>query len=813
MSKAASGESHESQTRFSEITVNGRTLTGPNSAAQRRDSRILLPLAAIARALGDTLAFDLPFRRVRVQRQSGGVADLDVDRGRIDENGSNVLVVSNLGDLVFTPNTDEFVLPLEITAVFFDVSIRYDDVKGVVNIIRSGHLPGSAAGPIGRSRFELYQVDYEIGINRYASSLYQNLVLNGSGRVGDGRFRFSANSSSSFRDLSIRNAAISFERPNGQAYYAGDVGVGGDLQLLTSYIRGASAELPTGEFVLTAFAGRSYSSVFPVGLDQIDHHNVNLSTYDTTIFGSTVSKNTDGKSPSDPWLYSAGAIRFDGAGRQGTVGSGSISYSGSRLKVRGDIAFGRFAAQNRQGSVSAGTSMAFDVVGTFEASEKLAFHARVVRIGSRFIAPQAGMREPIDLRAAGVTWSPVRWLSTSINASVTRRPGDPSYDNRYVTASFAFTPGSELPKFYLSHTESSTNRLNSAAFTIVNASKDLSRARLYFNGTRIRNSGMTTLNALGGIAFSVNESNTLDVSQGVGSRGVLRGFIDWQTNGFMGRLSFGGGVGYSRNDSGTSVYERLSATLKLPRMTSLQVSYYQSSNNPTLMVSIKGLLFKKRESENFLASDPSKMNSYGSVSGRVYHDIDLNGRYDETIDKPHPNAKVRVDGNRFVLTDENGVYNFESITAGDHTTYLDLLSIRADLTLLSEAGNKVRLQPGGRSTVDFRLIRTGRISGQLWYDENENGEFDDGEFPLADVRIVTSSGRDTLTGPDGRFTISDLAPGEHIILIDEKTLPDKTRSSSRSIPVAVLPGKESGDILMAVIPAAAEVRRFPSRAN
>ena len=53
--------------------------------------------------------------------------------------------------------------------------------------------------------------------------------------------------------------------------------------------------------------------------------------------------------------------------------------------------------------------------------------------------------------------------------------------------------------------------------------------------------------------------------------------------------------------------------------------------------------------------------------------------------------------------------------------------------------------------VNFRVVRTGRISGLVWLDTNENGRLDDTERPLADVRVVTGSGRDTLTDGNGYF--------------------------------------------------------------
>ncbi|MFN2502282.1 MAG: hypothetical protein ABR530_09745, partial [Pyrinomonadaceae bacterium] len=195
---------------------------------------------------------------------------------------------------------------------------------------------------------------------------------------------------------------------------------------------------------------------------------------------------------------------------------------------------------------------------------------------------------------------------------------------------------------------------------------------------------------------------------------------------------------------------------------------------------------------------------------RIYQDIDMDGRYTVGRDKPLREVKVRVDGNRYVVSDENGEYRLDALRTGDHNVSLDLLTVRADLTLLDDAARKTNLRPGTESVLDFRLVRTGRISGRIWLDLNENGKLDDGEAPLGDVRVVTASGRDTLTDAEGNFTLSDVAPGEHVILLDEKTLPEKTRSGFRSFTVLVSPGREFADLNLAVIIIPAEIKRFGS---
>ncbi len=804
------------QIRFAEISVNGRPLSGPNSAAHRRDSRILIPAAAVARALGDTLEFDPARRSISVRRQNGDRAEFLAGEGRVIENGANVLSVSNTGEIIFPPNNDEFLLPIEIAAVFFDASIRFDDIKTVVTVIRGAHAPQDITHVNNRSKADLYQIDYEYGLNRYSSATSQNLVVNASGRIGDGRFRLSSSSSStSLQKFSIRNTSFNLERPNGQRYIAGDFGTGADLQFLSTNVRGASVIVPAGKMIVTSFAGRSYSGVFlpqTFETDFVEHRYRGLK-YDTTILGISASTDIAERDGNDPWYYSAGLMRFSSEGRQGSLGTGAINYSTSRFKIRGDAVLGRFSGHDAYGSAFSRSAVAIDIAGTFQTTDDLAFHGRIAHIGRNFLSPQIGVREPVDLKAAGLTWSPAKWFSTSFNASSMSRPGDPLQNSRYATGAFALTPSSALPRVYVSHTESSSS-LNRSAFTILNASKEFSRFRLYLNGTRIKTSNTSSVNGHLGATISLNDSNSIDVSQGIGSGGRFSGLIDWRSTSFLkSKLNFSAGMGYNHQDSRTKLYNKVSASIKLPRQSSLQVNYYHSNNSPTVMLSLRGTLFKKREGEVFLGSHASYMNSYGRVSGRVYQDIDLNGRFDEGVDKPQANVKIRVDGNRYVVTDETGLYSFESVTAGDHKVYLDLLSVRADLTLLSEASLETNLLPGASSTIDFRLVRTGRIAGQVWHDENENGIFDEGESPLADVRVLTSGGRDTLTDADGRFVITDLPPGEHIVLIDEKTLPEKTLSAERSLTIKVIPGRETSNADFKVIPVPAEIKRFPARTN
>src|SRR5690348_15574632 len=74
--------------------VNERALAGPNSAAQQRGGRLLLPIETIAEALGDTVTSDSTQRLVTIHRQNGTTAVFNAALNEVRENGAVILTVN-----------------------------------------------------------------------------------------------------------------------------------------------------------------------------------------------------------------------------------------------------------------------------------------------------------------------------------------------------------------------------------------------------------------------------------------------------------------------------------------------------------------------------------------------------------------------------------------------------------------------------------------------------------------------------------------------------------------------------------------------
>ena len=823
------------QTQNPAIIVGGRQLSGPNSSAQKREGRMFLPVAAIARALGDFTSINTASRTVEIRRQTGATADFNAPLGQVRENGSVVLVASGTTEILFPPNEEELMLPVEIIAQLFDASIRFDESAQAILITR-GELPANTVRSGAKHSFlEIHQIDYEYNFNRYNSFSNQSLTLSAQGRIGDGRFFLSSNfnkADGQTRSSAFRNGTLTFERPNGQRFIAGDFGTGTDLQFLSTNVRGASAQMSLGRGRVTTFAGRLISGAFsPPEIPSVNSElpvqnptRTNLSRtgfqYDTNVFGVYATKDFFGffgnrSRRANPLTVSSGVMRFDSPNRSGEILSGSLRYSFDRVRLQGDAAIGKFSGINRNGNRAKSFGAAFDVSGSLQLLDKLNLQGRYAYTSAKFISPQSGSHEPIKSAAGSINWQPKKWLSTSFSASTATRPGDNSQRYSFVTGTINLTRRDWLPTVFLSHTESSTRQFGNSSFTLLSATKNFSRWGLFINATRIKIMGSASASAQIGSNFRVNDSNSLEASQSFGSSRSFGGILNWQSsNFFTRRLSLSAGLGYNQNNnSKLTTFERLSANIQLPRAASLQVSYLQTNAGSTLLVSLRGSLFRKRKTENDFNASASEMNSYGSFSGRVYQDVNLDGRYEAGIDKPQANVKVRVDGNRYVESDANGLFRIDGVKIGSHQIYLDLLSVRADLTLLDRAQQQATLLSGRDSIVDFRLARTGRITGSVWLDTNENGKFDENEQPLGDVRIVVGNGRDTLTDQNGSFVIGDLPPGEYALLVDEKTLPEKTKSAAATQTINVLAGSETGNTNFAVTAIAAEVKRFVAKSK
>jgi uncharacterized repeat protein (TIGR01451 family) len=65
----------------------------------------------------------------------------------------------------------------------------------------------------------------------------------------------------------------------------------------------------------------------------------------------------------------------------------------------------------------------------------------------------------------------------------------------------------------------------------------------------------------------------------------------------------------------------------------------------------------------------------------------------------------------------------------------------------------------------------GFIFGKVYADENENGMHDDSETAFGKIELIMEDGTRVITDEFGKYSIPDVEPGQHVLRLNERTLP------------------------------------------
>lgn len=148
---------------------------------------------------------------------------------------------------------------------------------------------------------------------------------------------------------------------------------------------------------------------------------------------------------------------------------------------------------------------------------------------------------------------------------------------------------------------------------------------------------------------------------------------------------------------------------------------------------------------------------------RLYHDKDLDGTF-SIGDEPIKGGKILINGRTSKRSDENGFIDTLGAGApGLAAITIDVDSLPDPFLAPFKDGYKTLLRPGTKPFIDFALIQTGAIDG--------NVRFEDGR-PVPGLRIQLVSGdggvpiRDTSTAYDGFYSFEYVRPGTYTVQVD-----------------------------------------------
>ncbi len=825
------------------IFVTGRELP-PNVQAEVRGSQTLLPVVPIVRELGYAVSVDAAAGIVRVRRV-GVDAEFSKQTSEVRENGVTVTGVPFAAEINFAIPVENLLLPLEVIAPLLNVSIIVNNEKNSVKI--ESREIGSTTTATNRSRVEVGGLEYNFNSIAYNGTYFQNFNLLSTGRIGSSIYRSNVNfiGGTNARFLNFYGGNFTLQRKSGDEFQVGDLATATatELSLLNAPVRGASYTRPMfGERGrLSLYGGRASGSgnqnFLSPGQIAVQRTALTL-PFDTTLvggrFGFSPEKMNANSLSLKNMYFSVGTAWFSGFQHKGMMVDGTARYNSNRFSFQVEAAAGNFDSRtlNRQAIKGFGTGLILS--GSYTPWRFLTLQARYDRFSPNFANPvrnnQFNNREA---KSFGISVRPMRNLSFGGSYSIGQDRNVFFTGNRVLGSlrtetfglNFAYDPNfSFLPRFSISATKIKNPLVGDLTFINANFSRDFKNFRPYLNYIITKRSGATGHNFNFGTSVNAGKFGTFQVQQGFSidktlflrqdlqcqlqielcpsiydprnQVGNLNGSVDWYPKEKLFKfLQFSAGGGYIKETIGTSFQFRTTVGTNLPFRQSFQVSYFHTNYNDELRFSLSGPLnfWKSNKLSGREITDESLLTE-SKIRGRVYVDENGNRQYDAGVDIAVKGARINLDNGIEVVSDENGLYDLERIPPGEHQLAVNIEDIRANLVPANGLEQKLVILPRTVVNTAFRLVKSGSLSGRVWHDINQNGIYDFGEG-LPDIRLISSSGKDTYTDPDGSFLLSELPPGEQSVYIDERYQSPDLMIAKPNLRVEVQSGKETRDVI------------------
>jgi hypothetical protein len=149
-----------------------------------------------------------------------------------------------------------------------------------------------------------------------------------------------------------------------------------------------------------------------------------------------------------------------------------------------------------------------------------------------------------------------------------------------------------------------------------------------------------------------------------------------------------------------------------------------------------------------------------TVSGTVFIDSNKNGVQDAS-ESGYPNGLVSV-GNLSATTDTNGNYSIPNVPEGTETVKLTLPASYTNTTPTMQTISLIQNQ-----SVNFGIIPTYTISGNVFVDTNRNGVKDTGEgnYSAAIITLSGSATGTTLSNVTGNYSFTGLLAGTYTVTV------------------------------------------------
>jgi len=164
--------------------------------------------------------------------------------------------------------------------------------------------------------------------------------------------------------------------------------------------------------------------------------------------------------------------------------------------------------------------------------------------------------------------------------------------------------------------------------------------------------------------------------------------------------------------------------------------------------------------------------SVGTIEGYVFRDLNSDGLR-QRDEAPVEGVKIWLGKNKSTTTDLFGYYKFTKVKGKRVYVVIDTQSLPSGFVLTVPPRQEISMVQSQTARADFGIISRSEISGFVFYDTNNNQEYNAGEKGIGNVVITLENGMKAVTASDGRYSFRNASVGEHTITLKMNTLPQE----------------------------------------
>jgi hypothetical protein len=163
-----------------------------------------------------------------------------------------------------------------------------------------------------------------------------------------------------------------------------------------------------------------------------------------------------------------------------------------------------------------------------------------------------------------------------------------------------------------------------------------------------------------------------------------------------------------------------------------------------------------------------KWESIGAIEGYVFNDVNQNG-LKESNEEGLSGIRLWYGKAKSTETNSAGYYRFNRVKARQAAVSIDTKTIPAGYLLLSPVTQEVKLSHGQVVKVHFGATNRSEITGIVFEDVDDDGEFGPADKPIKDAVLVLGDGTKATTQATGRYSFS-VEVGKHMVTLDLESL-------------------------------------------